>query len=156
MPRNTWAMSCICSFGSFTARYHATGAFWPIAEAQAQLAAAHLSGRYELPKQFVIEQRARPILKRKAMNPALYGLAIRQELAERPGRAVSHGAAYVTLERLAKQGLVETWMGDPTPRRGGRSKRNFSVTPAGIEALRESQQAMQSLRRGLEGILEQS
>jgi len=82
-----------------------------------------------------------------------YGLAIRQELEERTGREVSHGAAYVTLERLAKKGLVETWMGDPSPTRGGRAKRHFSVTPPGIEALRESHQAMQSLRSGLEEIL---
>jgi DNA-binding PadR family transcriptional regulator len=85
-----------------------------------------------------------------------YGLAIRQELEQRTGREVSHGAAYVTLERLVKKGLVETWMGEPTPQRGGRSKRHFSVTPAGVEALRESHRAMQSLRSGLEEILEGS
>lgn len=85
-----------------------------------------------------------------------YGLAIRRELEARTGREVSHGAAYVTLERLAKKGLVETWMGEPTPQRGGRSKRHFSVTPAGVEALRESHRAMQSLRSGLEEILEES
>ena len=83
-----------------------------------------------------------------------YGLAIRRELEERTGREVSHGAAYVTLERLAKKGLVETWMGDPTPTRGGRSKRHFSVTSAGVESLRESHRAMQSLRSGLEELLE--
>ena len=44
-----------------------------------------------------------------------YGLAIRKELEQRTGREVSHGAAYVTLERLAKKGLVETWMGEPSP-----------------------------------------
>jgi len=83
-----------------------------------------------------------------------YGASIRKELEACTGRSVSHGAAYVTLERLAKKGLVETWMGDPTPTRGGRSKRHFSVTSAGVEALRESHQAMQSLRSGLEEILE--
>lgn len=83
-----------------------------------------------------------------------YGLAIRQELEARTGRKVSHGAAYVTLERLAKKGYVDTWMGEPTAQRGGRSKRHFRVTGAGVEALRESHEAMQGLRSGLEEILE--
>ena len=57
-----------------------TGAFWPIAELQAQFAAALLSGRYALPPQAEIERRAEPILRRRAFNPALYGLAVREEL----------------------------------------------------------------------------
>ena len=85
-----------------------------------------------------------------------YGLAIRQELEARTGRKVSHGAAYVTLERLAKKGLVETWMGKPPAQRGGRSKRHFRVTSMGVDALRESYEAMQGLRSGLEEILEKS
>ncbi len=64
------------------------GAFWPIAEVHAQFAAALIAGRYEPPKQFLIDQRASPILKRKALNPALYGLAVRQELRKGGRRAV--------------------------------------------------------------------
>ena len=84
-----------------------------------------------------------------------YGLAIRSELEERAGRKVSHGAAYVTLERLVKKGYAETWMGEPSSQRGGRAKRHFRVTEAGIEALRAAHQAMQELRDGLEKILEE-
>ena len=62
-----------------------TGAFWPIAEVQARFAAALLSGRYALPRQAEIERRSQPILRRRAFNPALYGLAVREEL--RPRRA---------------------------------------------------------------------
>jgi cation diffusion facilitator CzcD-associated flavoprotein CzcO len=68
-----------------------TGAFWPIAEVQAQLAAALLSGRYSLPSQAEIERRSAPILRRRAFNPALYGLAVREEIARGARRARRDG-----------------------------------------------------------------
>ena len=64
-----------------------TGGFWPIAEIHAQVAADLLSGRYALPAQREIERRAEPILRRRAFNPALYGLAMREELARGARRA---------------------------------------------------------------------
>ena len=60
-----------------------------IAEVQAQFAAALLSGRYALPRQAVIDRTAGPILRRRAFNPALYGLAVREEIA-RGARRVRH------------------------------------------------------------------
>jgi len=66
-----------------------TGGFWPIAEIHAQFAAALLSGRYALPRQAEIDRRAGPILRRRAFNPALYGLAMREELARGARRAGS-------------------------------------------------------------------
>jgi cation diffusion facilitator CzcD-associated flavoprotein CzcO len=64
-----------------------TGAFWPIAEMQAKLAAALLSGRTLLPSRAGIDRRSGPILGRRAFNPALYGLAIREELRRGERRA---------------------------------------------------------------------
>lgn len=58
-----------------------TGSFWPIAEAQSKFVAALLSGSYALPEQREVSERARPMLNRVAMNPGLYGLALREELA---------------------------------------------------------------------------
>jgi len=56
------------------------GAFWPIAEAQAQFVAKLLAGKYELPSQDEIDQRTSPTLNRPAITPGLYGLALREEL----------------------------------------------------------------------------
>ncbi len=64
-----------------------TGSFWPIAELHAQLAAALLSGRYRLPPQRAIERLTRPILGGKSFNPALFGLAMREEIARGEKRA---------------------------------------------------------------------
>lgn len=85
-----------------------------------------------------------------------YGLAIRKELEARVGRKVTHGASYITLDRMVAKGLLESELREPEPGRGGRAKRYFRVTPVGIQALRESRTALQALWSGLEAILEES
>jgi PadR family transcriptional regulator, regulatory protein PadR len=62
-----------------------------------------------------------------------YGASIRSEVELATGRPCSIGALYTTLDRLEAKGLVKTWMGDPTPQRGGRSKRLVQVTAAGAK-----------------------
>ena len=57
-----------------------TGAFWPIAEVQAQFVAKMLTGAYSPPSRKARVRRARPILGRNAWNPVLYGLELREEL----------------------------------------------------------------------------
>ena len=61
-----------------------------------------------------------------------YGAAIRQEIENATKGRCSIGALYTTLDRLEAKGLVKTWMGDPTPQRGGRPKRMVRVTAKGI------------------------
>jgi DNA-binding PadR family transcriptional regulator len=46
-------------------------------------------------------------------------------------------------------------MGEATEERGGKAKRYYSVTPAGLKAIRATHEAFSSLTRGLESILEQ-
>lgn len=82
-----------------------------------------------------------------------YGLSIRRELEARIGRMVSHGAAYTTLDRLEDKGLLTSRLGDPVPGRGGRPKRYFEVTPAGVQALRDARGALVKLWNGLEAVL---
>jgi DNA-binding PadR family transcriptional regulator len=71
-----------------------------------------------------------------------YGVPIRQEIAERTGRDVSFGAVYTTLERLQQKGYVSSWIGDPTPERGGRAKRYFQIEAPGRKALKESRETV--------------
>ena len=68
-----------------------------------------------------------------------YGVSIHARVEElsRP-KAVSLGAVYATLDRLEDKGLVTSWLSDPTPERGGRSKRHYRLESAGERALRES------------------
>ena len=78
-----------------------------------------------------------------------YGMRIRQEIETRLGRPVTIGAIYVTLERLAQKGCVRVRTGDPTPVRGGRAKRFYSITPAGIAALEDARRQLTRMWQGL-------
>lgn len=60
-----------------------------------------------------------------------YGASIRQEIEAATGQSCSVGALYTTLDRLEDKGLLETWMGEATPERGGRPKRMVRVTAKG-------------------------
>lgn len=64
-----------------------------------------------------------------------YGVSVRRELENRLHRAISAGAIYTTLDRLEEKGLVSSWLGSPTPERGGRAKRFYRVDSAGFAAL---------------------
>jgi len=78
-----------------------------------------------------------------------YGASVREELEARTGHDVAHGAVYVTLTRLEKKGLVRSHVADPTPVRGGKAKRFFLITAAGVEGVRETRRLMDSLWDGL-------
>ena len=79
-----------------------------------------------------------------------YGVSIRQEIERRTRRTLTVGALYRTLDRLEGKGYVTSRFGDPTPERGGRSKRYFKVRPLGLRTLRASRQALTAMWEGLE------
>ena len=74
-----------------------------------------------------------------------YGVRIAEEIEQTGGRNGVMGAVYAALERLERNGLVSSFVGDPTPQRGGRAKRFFQVTPRGLRALRQTQNALVAL-----------
>ena len=82
-----------------------------------------------------------------------YGVPIRPEIERRTGRALTVGALYRTLDRLQDKGYVSSAFSDPTPERGGRSKRYFNVRPAGLQALRASREALTAMWEGLEPLV---
>ena len=79
-----------------------------------------------------------------------YGVTVRQEIEFCTKREVSIGAVYATLDRLETKGYVKSRIGDPTPERGGRSKRFFRVTARGVSAVNRTQHALQSMTAGLD------
>ena len=82
-----------------------------------------------------------------------YGSAIRDDIERRIGRNVSRGAVYVTLDRLEEKGLLTSKLGGATSERGGRPKRLFQVTPAGITAIRHSVSVLSRMVKGLEPVI---
>ena len=69
------------------------------------------------------------------LKDSAYGVTIRREISRLTGREWSIGAIYDPLYRLEKKSLIESRLSDPTPERGGRSKRIFRVNEKGLEAL---------------------
>lgn len=64
-----------------------------------------------------------------------YGVTIRKHIIKSTATDWSVGAIYDSLERLTEWGFLEASQGDPTPERGGRSKRYFKLTNNGFAAL---------------------
>ncbi len=79
-----------------------------------------------------------------------YGATIRREIEERTERRLSISAVYTTLDRLEQKGCVRSWVGDPTPQRGGRRRKHFALQPLGARALRSAYSAFGAMTAGLE------
>ena len=84
------------------------------------------------------------------LGTSAYGFAVQQEIQACTGRSCSIGAIYTTLDRLEKKGFVASWIGEPTPLRGGRAKKYFKVEGAGESSLRRSYNATASMIAGME------
>ena len=78
-----------------------------------------------------------------------YGASIQQDMSDSTGRRCSTGALYTTLDRLESKDLIKTWMGDPTPQRGGRRKRMVRVTAKGVREAASFYNAVMRASRGV-------
>lgn len=84
------------------------------------------------------------------LGATAYGVTIQREIEARTGREVAVGALYTSLGRLERKGYVRSTLAEPTPERGGRAKRYFTIRPAGIAALRQSRERMLRMWEGLQ------
>ena len=83
------------------------------------------------------------------LNKDAYGRSVFNEVQRRLNRDVSAGAVYTTLERLETKGLVSSRLAPGTAIRGGRARRYFVATGAGVRALNEARSAVESLWQGI-------
>jgi DNA-binding PadR family transcriptional regulator len=88
------------------------------------------------------------------LDEGAYAVPIRELIEDRTSRPVARGALYTGLDRLEAKGCLKSRMGDPSDERGGKARRYYTVTAAGMKALRATHEAMASMTRGLETILE--
>ncbi len=82
-----------------------------------------------------------------------YPVSVRDDIAARTSRAPARAAVFIALERLEDKGLVSSRFGEPTPVRGGRAKRFFRATRAGVAAAKQSVADVASMTAGLEAVL---
>jgi len=81
-----------------------------------------------------------------ALGDNAYGVTIHAKVEDlsRP-RKIARGAVYATLDRMEDKGLIASWMSEPTPERGGRSRRHYRLEKPGEKALRETAKQAQRL-----------
>ena len=80
----------------------------------------------------------------------VYGVPIVEEIERRTGRHVAPAAVYITLRRLEAKRLVTSWLGDPTPERGGKARRYVKVTQEGLHSLRAARKVIDQMWHGLD------
>ena len=71
-----------------------------------------------------------------ALQEDAYGAAIAEEIESRLKREVNLSAVHVTLYRLEDKGLIKSVFGGATKERGGRRKRIYTITSAGLAMLK--------------------
>jgi len=71
-----------------------------------------------------------------AFQENAYGAAITLEIEKWIGRKVTLSAVHVTLYRLEDKGYIKSKVGGATNERGGRCKRIYTITSAGVAVLK--------------------
>lgn len=84
-----------------------------------------------------------------------HGLDIARDLETRAGRSVSRGALYTSLDRLEDKGLLRWRLAAGTPARNGLPRRVYTVSPAGLTALRASRETLRRMWRGIDHLLKE-
>lgn len=74
-----------------------------------------------------------------------YGVAIKKELEHRLDTTLSVGSIQSALKRLEEKGFLTSEFGEATRKRGGKRKRIYSITSAGVNILGQ----MKDIRTGL-------
>lgn len=74
-----------------------------------------------------------------------YGVNITHEIIRQTERAVRLNQVHASLQRLEEKGMIDSKMGDPTPERGGRRKRIFTITAYGRQTLQDIQALRSSI-----------
>lgn len=81
-----------------------------------------------------------------------YGVKIRELLKELTGKEWAFGAIFTMLDRLVQKEMLNSYLTDPTPERGGRSKRIYQLRKDGKQALVEIKRIEKTMWDGIEGL----
>jgi PadR family transcriptional regulator, regulatory protein PadR len=76
-----------------------------------------------------------------ALQDEAYGASITTEIEQRLSREVTLSAVHVTLYRLEDKGYIKSKVGGATKERGGRRKRIYTITSAGLSILKAMKEA---------------
>jgi DNA-binding PadR family transcriptional regulator len=78
-----------------------------------------------------------------------YGISIYNHIRRITRKKLAIGGIYFPLERLVEKGFLKARKGEPTPVRGGQSKRYYELTKGGYKKLLESREIQDAFWKGL-------
>jgi DNA-binding PadR family transcriptional regulator len=67
-----------------------------------------------------------------------YGVSVRRQIRKDTRKDYTYGTLYGLLRQMGHKGYIRKIKGEPLPKKGGRSKTYFKLTPAGIRALKDA------------------
>ena len=74
-----------------------------------------------------------------------YGISIRKQIRKDTKKDYTYGTLYGLLRQMERKGYIRKNRGEPLPKKGGRSKSYFKLTPMGIRALKEAMELHERL-----------
>ncbi|MDX2249495.1 MAG: PadR family transcriptional regulator [Bacteroidia bacterium] len=74
-----------------------------------------------------------------------YGLAITDEFEKQTGRRCTISSIHKALVRLEEKGYLRSYMGGATESRGGRNKRLYVLTQAGVKVLNQTREVRNTM-----------
>ena len=72
------------------------------------------------------------------LDEEAYGIAIYKHIIQLTGNEVAVSSVYFPLQRLVRRGLLDTYTGHSTAKRGGMRKTFYKITPKGVTSLEEN------------------
>jgi DNA-binding PadR family transcriptional regulator len=82
-----------------------------------------------------------------------YGLSVVDQLEKQTRRPIMISSVHKALVRLEDKGFLKSKMGGATQTRGGRDKRLYTLTHAGVGALRQSRELRNDMWRQVPSIV---
>jgi DNA-binding PadR family transcriptional regulator len=82
-----------------------------------------------------------------------YGVSIRKQIYRDLGDMWSFASIYQPLDNLVRKKYVVRKKGDPTARRGGKSRFYYEISPEGLENLKLLKKAHEQVWTGIPGFL---
>jgi DNA-binding PadR family transcriptional regulator len=78
-----------------------------------------------------------------------YAVSIRKQIRQEAGKDYTYGTLYGLLRQMDRKGYLRKTKGDPLPRRGGRGRTYFRLTPAGGRALKAAVELQRRIWKNL-------
>ncbi len=94
---------------------------------------------------FISELEELVLLSVGVLYPEAYAYSIRLEIKAQIGKSLSLASVHTVLYRLEKEGLLKSELGGKSEKRGGRSKRLFSLTQQGEKTVHDIHSVRQAM-----------